>query len=185
MTDQKESLGALPFVIAGLSFIPLIGIIFGIFVIVWGLVTTKSRGKVLALVGVVGILFSIFLYGSLFYFGAVQRGGIYDELRSTLAQTTLNSAVQQVEFYKLQYGEYPESLEILKKSYPPTAMVFVNDPTDVNFTKSRNFFYEKIDSDHYYLLGVGQDGQAFTKDDVLPKILLTPKSKIGLVIKAI
>ncbi len=185
MTDQKESLGAFPFVIAGLSFIPLIGIPFGILAIVWGLVTDRLRGKMLALIGAAGVCFSIILYGSFFYFGFMQRGGIYDDLRSTLAQTTINSAVQQVEFYKLQYGEYPESLEILKKSYPPTAMVFVNDPTDVNFTKPRNFFYEKIDSDHYYLLGVGHDGKAFTKDDLLPKISLTPKSKIGLVIKVI
>ena len=72
MTEQKESLGALPFVIAGLSFIPMIGIPFGIFAIVWGLITQRARGKMLALIGAAGIIFSILLYGALFYFGFMQ-----------------------------------------------------------------------------------------------------------------
>jgi hypothetical protein len=167
-----------------MSFIPLIGILFGLVAIVWGLVTKKAGGKKLALIGVCGILLTIALYSALFYFGFVQRGGVYDDLRAKLSETTITSLVQSIEFYKTQNGKYPESLEVLQKSLPKNSMVFVFDPTDVKMGgKPRYYYYQLIDSEHYYLLGVGPDGQPFTADDVLPKIEVGAKSKVGLVIK--
>jgi hypothetical protein len=45
----------------------------------------------------------------------------------------------------------------------------------------RNFYYEIDEStSHYYLLGVGVDGQPFTSDDILPEITIKNDSKIGL-----
>jgi hypothetical protein len=32
------------------------------------------------------------------------------------------------------------------------------------------FYYELVDEAHYYLLGVGADGQPFTDDDLLPPL---------------
>src|SRR5437899_13089066 len=98
--EQNNRLGALPFVLGGISFIPMLGIAFGITAIVWGLVTRKHGGKKLAAIGAGGILLTAITYGSLFYFGFVQRGGIYDDLRRRLAQTELNSLVQSIEYYK-------------------------------------------------------------------------------------
>lgn len=184
MNEQQEKLSTFPFVIGGMSFIPLIGILFGLVAIVWGLVTKKAGGKKLALIGVCGILLTIALYSALFYFGFVQRGGVYDDLRAKLSETTITSLVQSIEFYKTQNGKYPESLEVLQKSLPKNSMVFVFDPTDVKMGgKPRYYYYQLIDSEHYYLLGVGPDGQPFTADDVLPKIDVGAKSKVGLVIK--
>jgi len=68
MSDEQEKLGAFPYVIGGVSFIPGIGIIFGIIAIIWGLVTKKLGGKKLAIIGACGISFSIILYVSLSYF---------------------------------------------------------------------------------------------------------------------
>lgn len=185
MNEQQERLGTFPFVIGGMSFIPLIGVLFGIVAIVWGLVTKKIGGKKLALIGSGGIISTIVLYSALFYFGFVQRGGIYDDLRTKLSETTITSLVQAIEFYKIQYGKYPESLEVLQKSLPQDSMVFVFDPTDVRFGEQpRYYYYKVIDNEHYYLLGVGPDGQPFTSDDVLPKIQVGPNSKVGLVIKS-
>ena len=45
MNHEQEKLGTFPFVIGGVSFIPGIGIIFGIIAIIWGLVTKKLGGK--------------------------------------------------------------------------------------------------------------------------------------------
>ena len=183
MSEKQEKLGALPYIVGGISFIPAIGILFGIISIVWGLVTKKSGGKTLAIIGASGIGFSIIIYGALFYFSFVQKGGIYDELRAQLAKSTLTSLVQAIEFYKVQNGHYPDSLKTLKNSQPKNAMVFVFDPTQVKIGGKPHYFYYKLkDPSHYYLLGVGPDGKPFTSDDILPDIKAMPNSSIGLLI---
>jgi hypothetical protein len=186
MAGTDEKLGAFPYVVSGLSFIPLVGIPFGIVALIWGITTKKIGGKKLALLGGAGILVTLSLYGSLFYFGFAKRGGSYDELRTQLARTLLNTLVQSVEFYKVQHGGYPESLKALQESLPKDTTVFVSDPTDVKFGgKSRYFYYERVGTDHYYLRGVGPDGLPFTSDDILPQVQMTPGSKLGLLIERV
>jgi hypothetical protein len=184
VAETNEKLGGLPFVIGGLSFIPLLGIPFGIAALIWGIRTKKTGGKKLALLGGAGILVTFILYGSLFYFGFVKRGGMYDDLRTQLAQSSLDSVVQAVEFYRLQHGEYPESLKVLQESLPKTSMIFVLDPTDVKIGGTpRYFYYERVGAEHYYLRGVGPDGLPFTSDDILPGVKATPEGKLGLLIE--
>jgi hypothetical protein len=184
MGETNEKLGGFPFAIGGLSFIPLVGVPFGIVALIWGITTKKLGGKKLALIGSLGIIFTVVIYGSLFYFGFAKRGGVYDDLRTKLAQSSLNSLVQAVEFYRLQHGSYPESLKALQESLPKESMVFVFDPTDVKFGGTpRYFYYERLGTDHYYLRGVGPDGLPFTSADILPQVQLTPGSKLGLLIE--
>ena len=182
--ETDEKLGGFPFVIGGLSFLPLVGIPFGIVALIWGITTKKLGGKKLALIGSLGIISTVVLYGGLFYFGFAKRGGVYDDLRTKLAQNSLNSVVQAVEFYKVQHGSYPESLKALQESLPKDSMIFVADPTDIKFSGTpRYFYYERVGADHYYLRGVGPDGLPFTSDDILPQVQLTPGSKLGLLIE--
>ena len=184
MNGERPRLGAFPYVIGGLAYIPLVGIVFGAVALVWGFVTKKSGGRRLAAIGAGGIAFTVILYSALFYFGFAQRGGIYDDLRSKLAASTLTSLVNAIETYRLQTGRYPDSLETLRQSLPKNSTVTVFDPTDVQMnTKSRYFHYELVDSDHYYLLSVGPDGQPFTQDDILPNVEVKPGSKLGLLTK--
>lgn len=186
MNEQQEKLGTFPFVIGGMSFVPFIGILFGLISIVWGLITKKAGGKKLILVGGGGILFTVIQYSALFYFGFAQRGGVYDDLRVKLSESTITSLVQAIEFYKIQNGRYPVSLAELQKSLPDNSTVFVFDPTDVKIGgEPRYYHYEHFDNEHYYLLGVGPDGQPFTADDILPSIELGAQSKVGLVIKGL
>lgn len=184
MSNNHEKLSTFPFVLGGISFIPGIGIIFGIVAIIWGLITKREGGKKLAIIGGCGVGFSAVLYLALFYFGFVQRGGVYDDLRAKLGESTITSLMQAIEFYKTQNGQYPDSLETLRKSLPKNSMVFVYDPTDVKISgEPRYFYYELKDKDHYYLLGVGPDGQPFTNDDILPKVDVGPESRVGFLIK--
>lgn len=60
-----------------------------IIAIIWGQVTKKLGGKKLAIIGMCGISFSIILYGLFFYFGFVQKGGVYDDLRNQLSKSTI------------------------------------------------------------------------------------------------
>lgn len=181
MTAKGERLSGFPFVVGGLSFIPLIGVPFGIVAIVWGVATKKAGGKKLAIIGACGIALTILLYGGLFYFGFVQRGGVYDGLRVRLAQTMLNNVLPAVEVYRLQNGTYPESLEQLRASLPMESTVMVIDPSDVRLGSApKPFFYRRVDADHYYLRSVGPDGKPFTADDILPQAGAGPAGRLGL-----
>ncbi|WP_426689810.1 type II secretion system protein GspG [Rhodanobacter ginsengiterrae] len=159
------------------SFIPLLGVVIGIIAIIIGMTSRKKGGRVLALIGVGGMAFSVILYGSLFYFGFVQRGGVYDGLRAQLAHSTIDALVPQVEFYRLQHGVYPPSLDALRKASAGQAMPMTTDPST---TIPRPFYYERVGDDHYYLRGVGPDGKAFTADDLVPDVAVPDGSRIGL-----
>lgn len=185
MAKERAKVGAFPLVLAGMSYIPLVGVLFGVVAIVWGLCTKRSGGKKVALIGTGGICFTAILYGGLFYFGFVQRGGIYDDLRTKLAQNNLNSLVQSVEFYHITYGKYPDSLEELQKSMPKDSMVSVAmiDPRSLSLDGggSLYFFYQKVDSSHYYLRGIAPDGKPFSPGALVPQV---PKSaNVGLLIE--
>lgn len=179
--DEREKPGALPYVIAGLSYIPLLGVLFGIVAMIWGMTTSKARGGVVAAIGAGGIAFTVLGYGALFYFGFQQRGGVYDDMRAQMAQGSVNSLVPSVEFYKVQYGTYPVSLDELQKSLPKGSFISTFDPSGAGITEQpKHFFYQLAGTDHYYLRGLGADGKPFTADDVVPKIPLVPGSKMGL-----
>jgi len=181
MNEQRERLGVFPLIVAGLSYIPLLGVIFGLITILWGLLTKKTGGKKLAIVGGGGVLFTVVIYSALFYFGTVKRGGIYDELRAKLAVTSLTTLVPYIELYKVQNGYYPETLELLQKSIPSNVAATIVDPSFMHLNeKQRNFYYQVTDHNHYYLLGVGPDETPFTGDDLLPT---NKQESIGLVIK--
>lgn len=182
MSETEEKLGVFPFVVGGLSFIPGIGFIFGAIAITWGLVTSKAGGKKLAKVGACGIGFGVLLYGALFYFGFMQRGGVYDDLRIELAQSNLTQLVQSIEFYKVQNGRYPEDLDALKESLPENSFVFIYDATQAGFGgEPQLYYYDPFNEEEYYLLGVGLDGVPFTSDDILPAI--DNSAGIGLRVK--
>jgi len=182
METKKEKLGAGAYVVGGLSFIPLIGVAFGIVSITWGLVTKKLGGKKLVVIGGSGILFTLVLYGALYYFAFVQEGGVYGDLRKQLAQTTIESLIQSIEYYKVQNGKYPKDLNVLSESLPKNSLTSIYDPTKagIGIAETPLFYYENL-GDSYYLLGVGDDNTPFTEDDLLPQV--TPKGNVGFKIK--
>lgn len=173
------------YVLAAISFIPLIGLLFGIAALVLSILGWRKRGaKIVALIASLGMLCTVALYGALFYFGFVQRGGVYDELRQQLTVNTLSTLVSEIEFYRLQHGVYPESLEQLQESQP-NKPIFIVDTSSPPFSAEpfRLFYYERSGDAHYYLRSVGNDGKAFTADDILPHIEQTENSKIGLLLQ--
>jgi len=174
--------------IAALSFIPLIGILFALIAIIWGLTTKKLRTKKLALIGTGGIAFTIILcFGLNYYYSGFVKPHLFlteYEWRYGQAQGGLILLVDAIELYKAQYGAYPESLEVAIKLRMKKVPMIVVDPTDVlKDGQLRYLYYEVVDKDHYYLLAVGQDGKPFTEDDILPKVEVGPSSKVGLLIK--
>ena len=119
MNDQsssgqtEESVGCVGYALGGASFIPLVGVPIGLLAILFGWIKWKAGGWKVALLGGTGILFSVVLYSALFYFGFVQRGGVYDNLRVQMAQQIMTDLIKDLELYKVQKGVYPADLKEL------------------------------------------------------------------------
>lgn len=189
--ENPRKVGALAYVLAGLSVVPVIGIAIGAMAITWGLNTRKARGKRLAAFAVLCIALSVGLFFALYRevgdFGLrqqIQRLDTFDLIRAGIARNALNALVPAIEFYKVQYGRYPETLDELAASRPKDSQIMILDPMTVRLGSiPQNFYYRRVDADHYYLRSVGPDGIPFTADDIVPDIVVTPGSHLGLLKK--
>ena len=146
-------------VFGGLSFIPLIGVLFGIIAIIIGIVK-KSKGP--AILGLCGILVTVIIYGSLFYFGFVAKTGVYADLRVKLATQTINTDAGQIALYKNKNGKLPEKFSDLGQ---PTQenLFFPSDPwmTDILYKPNVDGTFE--------LISAGPDKVFNTSDDIVVK----------------
>ncbi len=182
---NAEKLGVFPFVVGGMSFIPLLGVVFGLIALVWGLVSTKRGGKLLAAIGAAGIAFTVLLYSALFYFGFAQRGGVYDDLRGQMAQNNLDALVSAIESYQAQHGQYPASLAALQDTLPQERAIILFDPlTSAISGQPEYFFYQRVGEGQYHLRSLGADGKPFTDDDILPPISAQNGGNSGLLREA-
>ena len=90
----------------------------------------------------------------------------------------LNSLVKNIEFYKLEHGQYPDNLLQLLND---DKLAPINDAAQGLSTKENSYYnYEKI-GDKYSVFSSGQDGIPNSKDDLFPQITITDSSKIGLI----
>lgn len=180
---QEQPLGCFPYVIGGVSFIPLLGVPLGIIVVIWGIVKRKSGGLKLAALGACGILFTFILYGTLFYKGFVEEGGVYDDLKGQMAQTQLNDLIKSIEFFKIENGRYPHHLtELLPKEENTQSFTFIHEPF-VRFgddMKNRTFSYGTLnEGQQYYLFSAGSDQVPNTADDIFPVVSEEQIERIG------
>ena len=165
-----------PYLLGLLCLIPLVGAFVGLALLLYGLIRYKD--KWLSIIGAAGIVWTIVVYSSLFYFGthsSIARNGF-----ASISQMQLNNLVKNIEFYKLEYGEYPDNLKQLLKD---DKLAPINDPAQGMQIKQVSYFnYEKA-GNKYTVFSSGQDGIPNTADDLYPKVNITDSSKIGLVIK--
>jgi Type II secretion system (T2SS), protein G len=143
-------------VFAGLSFIPLFGIWFGIVAIVIGAVK-KTTGQVY--LGIAGILFSVLLYGGIFYFGFIAKTGPFAELKLKQVPQMIKTDAGQIALYKSQHGKLPEALADLGNPSEKT-LFFTTDPWGTKFK------YTKLGDEHFELTSAGPDGEFGTSDDI-------------------
>jgi hypothetical protein len=171
MSDDNRSLGVFAFMIGGLSFLPVVGVVFALIAIAWGTFTRKAGGRTLAQIATAGATFAAAITVAVYYVALVQRGDVYDRLRVAVAQGRLNALVAEIELYKVEYGEYPASLDELHKGMREGVDVSEHDPTDLRPRMlQRSFYYARVGPDHYLLRSVGFDGTPFTAEDVVPHI---------------
>jgi hypothetical protein len=158
-----------------LGLIPLVGAIVGIGLVILGLVRYKD--KKLVLIGSAAILFTVIIYGSIFYYGAYSEAG--GKQVAGMSETLLNDLVKNVEFYKIKNGSYPDSLEQLTGN---NDLTIINDPllSRRPGAKTIKFNYKKI-GPKYTLFSSGLDRIANTSDDIYPTVTLPDSSKFGLI----
>jgi hypothetical protein len=144
------------YVFGGLSFIPGLGIIFGIVAIVIG--ATKRDNKV-AFLGVGGIALSVVLYSALFYFGFVATFGPYAALKVKLAEQLIRTDAGQIALYKLQHGRLPATLAEIPRDFNGSFMPF--DPW------FKPLAYKVNPNGTFELRSAGPDGKFNTADDIV------------------
>jgi len=183
-SDKKMRHGTGAFVLSGLSFIPLIGVIPGLICVVNALVSRKGNSKKLGLIGFAGIMFSVVLYGAVLPF-AMKNSGFTAALEPH-AKSAMTSMVRNIEYYKLQNNTYPANMDEIRASYKEGELAFTFDMSGQNGIgkKPRDFYYELINNDQNYLLfGVGIDSIPFTEDDIYPIVDPEKDKNIGWVMK--
>lgn len=155
--------------------IPFIGILSGFVILMYGFI--KFNKRKIIFIGAMGIVFSI-LSSFLLLKYLVNNSNSKNAL-AALSQKAVNSLVVNIEFYKKQHGNYPDSLVQLHESDKMAPLI--EDPILIwNKSKvSTKFNYEKI-GDKYKLFSSGIDCIANTKDDIYPSININ-SSNFGLV----
>jgi len=155
-----------------LGFIPVIGFLSGIVLLIRGAIEFKDRKMML--IGAAGVFFTILIYWSLFYVS--KTSGVEGRLFSGLTKNALNEVVKDIEFYKLQYGSYPDSLPQLQNddSRPNINDLMTHSP------KSSYYQYQRF-GNKYTIFSVGIDGIPDTKDDIYPSLKIIDTSKIGFI----
>ena len=143
-------------VFGGLSFIPLFGVLFGIVAIIIGAVK-RTRGQVY--LGIGGILFSVLLYGGIFYFGFVANTGPFAALKVKEVPLLIRTDAGQIALYKAQHGKLPDTLADLGKP-SGTNLFHTTDPWGTKFK------YTKLADDRFELTSAGPDREFGTSDDI-------------------
>lgn len=167
-----------PYLIGLLCIFPFIGFLVGIALILYGVFRYKD--KLLVAIGVLGIVITIGFYSYLFL--GAEYGKTADRQLSDISRTELNDLVKDIEFYNIQRGQYPDSLDQLTEN---NKFVSIIDPfltRKANRHISILFQYHKV-SDKYTVFSVGPDGVPNTPDDIYPSIVDSGTNKLGLIRK--
>lgn len=154
-----------PYLLGLLGIIPIIGAFVGLVIVLTGIF--KYKNIWFTLIGGAGILCSILI------FSGVLTPNMEKEDPAKMIPITkerLNSVIKDIEYYKIEYGIYPDSLAQLNS-------VQIYDPAQSYTEKIRTFIY-RVEGEKYILFSSGYDGIENTNDDIYPEIL--PTSKVGL-----
>jgi hypothetical protein len=158
-----------------LGLIPLFGGVVGLGLIFLGIYKYKDRK--LMIIGLAGLAFTVFVYGSMIYY--FQFSEQHRKDFSGFSQPYMNTLVKSVEFYKIENGVYPDSLEQIAAT---DKTVIITDPilSGKPIVNKRMFYYKKF-GEKYNLFSAGIDMIPYTKDDIFPSTRFFDSNKTGLI----
>lgn len=147
-----------------LGIVPGFGTLAGVIMVITGLFYYKD--KRFTFIGFITIMLSVISLFSLFNYLSSDP-----ETQRTLAgisKKNINGLVEDIESYKYEKGEYPDSLEQVFR-FKKNAIIF-----DVLLTtklkKNNQYNYQKI-SDKYKVFSSGIDSIPNTDDDIYPDVI--------------
>ena len=152
-----------PYGLGLLGLIPLVGFFVGIGLTLYGII--KYKDKKLIIIGIACMAFTVIAYSTLFYVGFKSDFG--NNGWEKHAQMQLNTLVKHVEYYKLENGTYPDSLQQLENE---NEFVFIFDPTQPMKKGENRYYNYKNLGDKYLLFSSGKDGISNTEDDIFPEV---------------
>lgn len=161
-----------PYFLGILCLVPIMGTFVGVALVLYGIFKYKNRW--LIFIGSSGIIVSIIVYGLSNYWD--KHSSIFNAGLIERDIGTLNVLVKEIEFYKLQNGNYPDSLEQLNGDAKKEDLF---DPIASDGKKSNKFYYKIIGS-KYTVFSSGPDQTQHTEDDIYPTIEIDT-NKMGLI----
>lgn len=152
-----------PYKLGLLGIIPLVGFFVGLGLVLYSAFRYKDRK--LTYIGVAGMAWTVIVYSLLFWH--LTSGPGTNAAAIEFSKTRLTTLIKNIEFYRIQHNQYPDSLE---QAVTPQEAYLLLDP--INAFKKENlskFEYRNL-GEHYLLFSVGADGKANTADDLYPII---------------
>ncbi|HEX8974327.1 MAG TPA: RDD family protein [Patescibacteria group bacterium] len=157
------------FILGIFSFIPGLGLFIGVLAIIFSAIAfldakkNKKPGRRIAIAGIIlgilGIMFTIALYSSLYYFGFKAKSGPFTDIKIETTKTILQNTAGSLELYKKEHGNYPASIKDLQSD---NKSVFGED-----FYQQPLYYKVSGDGQSYELRSIGPDGQYGTVDDII------------------
>ncbi len=188
MSPSHNRISRLVYIPALCSFLPIIGIPFGISAILWGFSDWKIGGRKVVTISFLGLLSTFFL-GCLIYSTVIRAisSPAMTATKTSYTKISLAFIIRYIEYYKLGHGYYPNTLDDLKEKD-----ITFNEPAFIDLFTSpllsptggpseQQYFYEvHDDGNSYELFSVGPDKIPHTQDDIYPVVLDDYRSILGL-----
>jgi len=160
--DVKKNSSKPPYLLGYFGLIPLVGFFVGFGLLLYGII--KYKDKKLIIIGIACMIFTVIVYSTLFYVGF--QSDIGKKSWETHAQMQLNTLIKNIEYYKLENGKYPDSLQQLERN---NEFIFMTDPTQP-IRKGGVYYNYKNLGNKYLLFSSGTDGIPNTEDDIFPQV---------------
>jgi hypothetical protein len=178
--DRSEPTPWYWFVLAGVSFIPLFGLLPAAACLIYAAIRPTAGRKRLAITAALAVVGTFVLYGSLGYLGFSGRGPFAD-LRTKQVQPSLQVVIRALEYHRVVHGHYPETLEAVAPDEELSFLrLHLQDPTVLDFPVALVHYVRSPDGRSYDLRSVGADRAPFTSDDILPGVSDQELRRIGL-----
>ncbi|MEP6688751.1 MAG: hypothetical protein ABJC36_10415 [Gemmatimonadales bacterium] len=157
------------FVLAGGGFIPALGLFLGAAAVSWGLVSSRPRAMLAAMIGAAGALLN--LAGGMLIVWRMEGTPAFTAASSVSASRDLARLVGVLEEYRGANGRYPARLEVFAELPLVLKLVNIQDNSSGVFRRPHNYQYRVApDGRTYALSAVGGDGKPGTADDIFPSL---------------
>ncbi|MES1259670.1 MAG: type II secretion system protein GspG [Gemmatimonadota bacterium] len=166
------------FVVAGLGFLPFLGIFFGAAGATWGLISSRRKAMLAALIAASGALLNI---------GGIVAFTIYNsstpaagEAKREFARHSMVGIVSALDAYHEKEHAYPFALDSLPSYHGFGNHVLLIDQTAGPFHGNPEYQYRVApDGESYDLFAVGKDNKPGTADDIRPVLPDSIKARTG------